>query len=204
MQIVVNANDRQWEELTACSDKIEWIRVNGETGFIQNKNADAFFNLDNSDIHSSYASILQPIVINAVTTTLKELDAPANVFRINGWNGFLQRPVWEIAGAVDEPIKTLLLQLNKEIMPVADEPGLVSAPIISMIINEAYFTVCDEVSSKKEIDIAMKLGTNYPFGPFEWAAVIGLKNIFELLQKLTVTDKRYQPSPLLIQEAYNQ
>ena len=86
-------------------------------------------------------------------------------------------------------------------MTVADEPGLVSARIIAMIINEAWFAVGDEVSSREEIDTAMKLGTNYPFGPFEWATAIGAGNILELLNKLTVTDKRYQPAPLLIKEA---
>lgn len=69
-----------------------------------------------------------------------------------------------------------------------------------MIINEAYFAVNDEVSSKKEIDTAMKLGTNYPYGPFEWAALIGKNNILELLQKLSLTDTRYQPAELLIKE----
>jgi 3-hydroxybutyryl-CoA dehydrogenase len=43
----------------------------------------------------------------------------------------------------------------------------------------------------------MKLGTNYPFGPFEWAKEIGLNNIYFLLQKLSLTDKCYQPAPML-------
>jgi len=43
----------------------------------------------------------------------------------------------------------------------------------------------------------MKLGTNYPYGPLEWAAKIGLKNIYAVLQKLSLTDKRYAPSLLL-------
>ena len=60
-----------------------------------------------------------------------------------------------------------------------------------MIINEAYYTFEDDVSTKKEIDIAMKLGTNYPFGPFEWSEKIGLKNIYDLLLQLSKTDSRY-------------
>ena len=69
-----------------------------------------------------------------------------------------------------------------------------------MIINEAYFTVEDHVSTKAEIDTAMKLGTNYPYGPFEWAELIGTANILALLQKLNTTDSRYQPAVLLINE----
>jgi 3-hydroxybutyryl-CoA dehydrogenase len=69
-----------------------------------------------------------------------------------------------------------------------------------MIINEAYFALGDEVSSKKEIDIAMKLGTNYPYGPFEWCEQIGLKNIHSLLTILKKNDSRYEIAPALVKE----
>jgi len=80
---------------------------------------------------------------------------------------------------------------------VEDEPGLISARIIAMIINEAYFANAENVSTEKEIDTAMKLGTNYPYGPFEWADKIGVKNIYVLLEKLSINDPRYHPSALL-------
>ena len=70
-----------------------------------------------------------------------------------------------------------------------------------MIINEAYYTLQDKISTKAEIDIAMKLGTNYPHGPFEWSSLIGLKNIYELLTVLSKTDTRYTASDLLMKEA---
>ena len=73
-----------------------------------------------------------------------------------------------------------------------------------MIINEAYFTLEENVSTKEEIDIAMKLGTNYPYGPFEWSKKIGLKNIADLLKELFITEKRYQPAALLLKEASEQ
>jgi len=66
-----------------------------------------------------------------------------------------------------------------------------------------YFTLAEEVSSKQETDIAMKLGTNYPYGPFEWAEKIGLKNILALLQQLGKEQQRYQPAALLEKEANN-
>ena len=40
-----------------------------------------------------------------------------------------------------------------------------------------FLQLGENVSTRDEIDTAMKLGTNYPFGPFEWAEKIGLKNI---------------------------
>ncbi len=50
----------------------------------------------------------------------------------------------------------------------------------------------------------MKLGTNYPYGPFEWAKLIGIKNIHSLLTALQKTDKRYIISKLLEAEAAQQ
>jgi 3-hydroxybutyryl-CoA dehydrogenase len=70
-----------------------------------------------------------------------------------------------------------------------------------MIINEAYFTLDEKVSSKNEIDTAMKLGTNYPYGPFEWSEKIGLKKVYELLTTLSHSHSRYEPAALLKKEA---
>jgi 3-hydroxybutyryl-CoA dehydrogenase len=70
-----------------------------------------------------------------------------------------------------------------------------------MIINEAYFALADDVSTKEEIDIAMKMGTAYPYGPFEWGNKIGLQNIVTLLQKLSVQQPRYAPCELLVHQA---
>ena len=142
------------------------------------------------------------IIINSVDTTLSEL--PRNFVRINGWPTFLKRAIAEVACANDENKETtekVFACFNKTIECVADNPGFISARIVSMIINEAYFTLQEEVSSKEEIDVAMKLGTNYPYGPFEWSKKIGLKNIYGLLSKLAETDRRYEPAALLKKEA---
>jgi len=200
MKIVVAATDEQWNELTNGRAKTEWRRVADCKDFIYNNDTDAFFSLKDNVILTEFASLHKPVFINSVTQTLSDLKAPENVIRINGWAGFLQRYTWETAGAVDENIRTLFETSDIKINAVADEPGLIAARIVAMIINEAYFTVSDQVSSKDEIDTAMKLGTNYPYGPFEWVNLIGKKNILELLLKLNLTDKRYQPAELLIKE----
>ena len=49
--------------------------------------------------------------------------------------------------------------------------------------------------------LIMKLGTSYPYGPFEWCNRIGIKNIFRLLKELEKTNSRYKPADLLEQEA---
>ena len=200
MKIIVAASDEQWNELTGSRDSIDWQRVDEAEAFDQHANADAFFCLKNYSILPGFESLKKPVFINSVVLTLAELDAPPNVHRINGWKTFLKRSTWEIAGAVTENVASIFKTLNIKMITVQDEPGFISARIIAMIINEGYFAVEDHVSSKAEIDTAMKLGTNYPFGPFEWSHLIGLNNILALLQKLNLTDTRYQPSQLLMKE----
>ena len=69
-----------------------------------------------------------------------------------------------------------------------------------MIINEAWFAYADGVSTQQDIDLAMKLGTNYPYGPFEWGNKIGLNNIINLLLSMSEENSRYAPAPLLIKQ----
>ena len=102
--------------------------------------------------------------------------------------------MWELAGAVSAEAEYILQQLNKRYIFVPDEPGFISARIIAMIINEAYYALDEKVSSKTDIDIAMKLGTNYPYGPFEWSNIIGVQQVYKLLAKLSLTDERFFPS----------
>ena len=200
MQIIVDALDYQWNELTALRPNINWQRVDDTADFNEYKNADAFFSLKESITLPDFSAIKKPIFINSVLQTLADVHAPEHVLRINGWPSFLSRTVWEIAGQVNENIDSVFKLLNIKINTVKDEPGFITARIIAMIVNEAYFAVEDDVSSKDEIDIAMRLGTNYPFGPFEWAKLIGTNNILTLLQKLNTADNRYLPSKLLIKE----
>ena len=81
--------------------------------------------------------------------------------------------------------------------------AFIADKIIAMIINEAFFAFGDNVSSKDEIDVAMKLGTNYPYGPFEWAQKIGLDNIYNLLKKLNENSNRYAIAPAIENELIN-
>jgi 3-hydroxybutyryl-CoA dehydrogenase len=199
--IVVAASDEQWNELTGSRPGINWQRVENAASFSQYKDAGAFFSLHNDEIFPEFEFLKAPVFINSVVQTLTDLFPPPNVYRINGWVTFLNRSVWEIAGAADEEIETIFKSLGIRPSFVKDEPGYISARVIAMIINEAYFALEDDVSSKAEIDTAMKLGTNYPLGPFEWASKIGTGNVLALLQKLYVTDSRYKPSEFLIKEA---
>ncbi len=142
-----------------------------------------------------------PVFVHAPLTGLNAL--PANCHRIIAWPGFLERPVMEIAFSNDaqqaEAAKQALNELDIAFAGVHDQPGLIAARVIAMIINEAYFALGDAISTPAEIDTAMKLGTNYPYGPFEWGEKIGLLQVYQLLARLAEDNTRYAAAPALKQ-----
>jgi 3-hydroxybutyryl-CoA dehydrogenase len=142
-----------------------------------------------------------PVFVNAIENTCSQLGD--NCIRVNAWPGFLLNPVLELAAppVLQKKAGEILDTLGWKYSWVPDIEGMIASRAIAMIINEAYFALEDNVSSRQDIDTAMKLGTNYPFGPFEWAANIGLEKIFSLLDTLAKKDIRYLPSVLLTQEA---
>jgi 3-hydroxybutyryl-CoA dehydrogenase len=81
------------------------------------------------------------------------------------------------------------------------ELGEIAVRILAMIMNEAAYAVGEGVASVSDVDIAMKLGTNYPKGPLKWADEIGLDLVFNILKSLDASlgDERYRPAPLLRQ-----
>jgi 3-hydroxybutyryl-CoA dehydrogenase len=59
------------------------------------------------------------------------------------------------------------------------------------------------IGTPEDIDTAMKLAQNYPFGPLEWAEKLGVGNCHEImrqLQAITGSD-RYRPSVWLRRRA---
>ena len=70
------------------------------------------------------------------------------------------------------------------------------------IINEAYHAAGDGVAQPPDIDLALKLGANHPYGPFERAGQLGLRQVIEGLRRFQDRyGERYQVAPALWQIA---
>lgn len=206
MQLIVLANEQQKIELAKTllpAANVVWIEE--EEAFLQHKNADAFLDLEflNTDGRKAVLQQLlpRPVIVNSVVETLAAIH-PSFV-RINAWEPFLSSPLIEAACA-EESCKAAVADafavFGKTPEWLPDEPGFVTARVVSTIVNEAFLAMGEGVSTKDQIDTAMKLGTAYPFGPFEWAEKIGLQNIVTLLQTLAETHPRYAPAELMVQE----
>jgi 3-hydroxybutyryl-CoA dehydrogenase len=205
MQIVVCGTESSKQELLqqgvqpGCS-----VQYVSSIESLPDYRADAFIHFSFNNAKEEIALLKQLkglVIINSVTYTLSETDA--SFIRINGWPGFLNSKIEGSFLKEDLKMKAEIVfeQFNKTMEWLPDEPGFITCRVVSMIINEAYFALQEGVSTKGEMDEAMKLGTAYPYGPFEWAKKIGLRNVVQLLTRLTKEKSRYAPAPLLIQEA---
>jgi 3-hydroxybutyryl-CoA dehydrogenase len=124
-------------------------------------------------------------IVHAPAYTLNEL--PPQTIRLNAWPGFAAGPDWEMAweGEKAKQIATEICSLlNKNPIRVPDQIGFVGARILASIIQEAVMLSDEGAASKTDIDLAMKLGTNYPRGPFEWAEAIGWEDVREVVERM--------------------
>jgi len=196
MQIVVLTNEILKEELlnnvSQVNEEVTWI--DGLSQLKNHKDADVFIDLLFEREHIALLQELVPklVIINSVEHTLSEINE--SFVRINGWPTFLKSNTIEASSLDDDQKKKadeIFSLFNKKPEWLPDEIGFITPRVVSMIINEAFIALKESVSTKEEIDTAMKLGTNYPYGPFEWAEKIGIEKINALLERLSLQNQRY-------------
>ncbi len=97
-------------------------------------------------------------------------------------------------------VKELSIKMGKTPITVSDSPCFITSRLIQTLINEAIFCLYQGVSTKEEIDTAMKLGMNHPMGPLELSDFIGLDVVLSMQQALYngFQDPKYRPCPLLM------
>jgi len=77
--------------------------------------------------------------------------------------------------------------------------------ILAMLINEACDAVFMNVATKKDVDLAMTNGVNYPKGLLKWADELGPSTVLDWMSALQVEyrEDRYRPNPLLKRKVRN-
>ena len=150
-----------------------------------------------------------PIVTTSLAITATEAaswtEHPERICGFGTLVPLAERELFEIAPALqtsDEVVRQVeafFQSLGKETEVVSDEVGLVFPRILTLIINEAAFALMEKIATAEDIDTAMKKGTNYPYGPLEWADRIGLDEIYAISRGLhrDLAEERYRTAPLL-------
>ncbi|CAM5567197.1 hypothetical protein SALBM217S_07943 [Streptomyces griseoloalbus] len=95
----------------------------------------------------------------------------------------------------------LFQALGKKVSVIGDIPGMIVARTVARIIDLAVEAVAQGVATEEDVDIAMRLGVNYPLGPFEWSRRLGRGWAGALLDEMHEIDPsgRYAPSLALYQ-----
>jgi len=210
MKALVVGNKKRYEELLLKLPSTVSTKHYNYWEIAEGNDYDLIFDLNFDDFVHNLDYIAQridiPVFVCAVKKRLAEAvhdfgEIQCNLIGMNCLPGFINRELIEISLFKNNPaaIESILQQLGWTYKIVEDRAGMVTPRIICMIINEACFTLQEGTASMNDIDLSMKLGTNYPHGPFEWADKIGIKDVYETLDALynDTRDERYKICPLL-------
>ena len=131
---------------------------------------------------------------------------PERVIAMHFFNPVHRMPLVEIVRGLETNDETAQMardvseQMGKETVVVNEFPGFVTSRISVLVGNEAFYMLQEGLGTPEEIDKAIKLGLNYPMGPFELVDLVGLdarlNNTRYLHEKL---GEKYRPAPLLEQ-----
>lgn len=105
----------------------------------------------------------------------------------------------------DETINAIVevtKRMGKEPVVVnKDCPGFVVTRVLIPALNEAMYLVWEGIAEPEDIDKAIKLGLNWPMGPFTLLDYLGLDTILSItgVFQNEIGDPKYRPCPLLRQ-----
>jgi 3-hydroxybutyryl-CoA dehydrogenase len=209
MQVGVKGTPEQVAELT---EKIGSLVTLSELKITHLGSYDLIFDLDFDLDRMFWTDYLEledtPIILGTVGLQLEGLFAEyavkpnSEIIGMNTLPTFINIELAEVClvhpddQVIFEPI---LEKLGFKCTWVKSRVGFVTPRVVLMIINEAYYTVQEGTASKEDIDLGMKLGTNYPKGPFEWAEAIGIEYVYLTLEAIyeDTKDPRYKICPML-------
>ncbi|WP_433748416.1 3-hydroxyacyl-CoA dehydrogenase [Falsibacillus pallidus] len=150
-------------------------------------------------ILATNTSTMSPTEIGSFT------KRPDKVIAMHFFNPVHKMPLIEIIKGLETSEETVGIvrecaeSMGKETVVVNEFPGFVTSRISALVGNEAFYMLQEGVGSPEEIDKAIKLGLNYPMGPFELGDLVGLDTRLNNLEYLHKTlGEKYRPAPLLV------
>ena len=155
------------------------------------------------DKHTILASNTSSISITEIATVT---NRPEQVIGMHFMNPVpIMKLVEVIRGKLtSNEVTSIIMEVSKTLgkipVEVNDAPGFVANRILMPMINEAIYTLHENISSSEGIDTVMILGMSHPMGPLHLADFIGLDVCLSILEVMQdgFADKKYAPCPLLV------
>jgi len=149
-------------------------------------------------------------ILASNTTELSITDIASSTSRpekVIGMHWFSPAPVMrliEIVAGVDtsedtvQVIQEISRQMGKETVLVKDAQGFVTSRVLAAHMMECMRVLEEGVASAEDIDKAVRLGLNYPMGPFELADYVGLDTLVFAAEGLTQAyGDRFRPPQVM-------
>jgi len=164
------------------------------------------------EIFKKIESIVSPETIIATNSTTivitelsSELEHPERCVSMHIFTNIPNVSVFEVVKGfhcseeTSERLKIFSKLLGKKMIIVEESPGLISVRLVATLINEACKMYLEGVGSMEEIDEMMRMGLNFPLGPFAIADKIGLDKVLRWLDNMynEFGDPVYKASPIL-------
>ncbi|MEO9170038.1 MAG: 3-hydroxyacyl-CoA dehydrogenase NAD-binding domain-containing protein [Candidatus Baltobacteraceae bacterium] len=157
--------------------------------------------IDRGEVLAQLDSVLAPETVIFADAYATDIDAAAAATRhperLVGYGivGALQsQSAVEIVDTADVSDDSLALAqeifaaIGKGSVLVENVPGLFLGRLVASIVNEAVMAVHEDVATPDDIDLAMRLGVNYPIGPIAWGREIGGARVARILHRLAESE----------------
>lgn len=157
----------------------------------------------------SFVSPETIIATNSTTIVITELSSdlkyPERCVSMHIFTNISNVSVFEVVKGfhcseeTSERLKIFSKLLGKKMIIVEESPGLISVRLLSTMINEACKMYLEGVGTMEEIDEMMRMGLNFPLGPFAIADKIGLDKVLRWLDNMynEFGEPIYKASPIL-------
>jgi 3-hydroxybutyryl-CoA dehydrogenase len=105
--------------------------------------------------------------------------------------------------AARDAVAASLKAAGRAVTAIKDSPGFIAQRMCAMIANLGCYMAEVNLATPSDIDLAMKLGLNYPLGPLELAEDMTTENTLEILERLQelTGEDRYRPTQWLSRRA---
>ena len=154
--------------------------------------------------HTIFASNTSSLMITELASATKRPD------KFIGMHWFNPAPVMKLIEIIpgiltSEETYNLIVEFSKKLgkIPIKakDGPGFFTTRFLAYYLAEAVRLLEEGVAGVKEIDDMVKLGFNWPMGPFELMDFIGLDTTYHILEYIygEIGNPAYKP-PLLLKK----
>lgn len=102
-----------------------------------------------------------------------------------------------------DAVAAAIIASGRKVTAINDSPGFIAQRMCAMIANLGCYMAEVSLATPEDIDLALKLGLNYPHGPLELVEDLGRENCLEILDCLfdITGEDRYRPTMWLKRRA---